>query len=87
MRFELDSQVLCTTFLHERDASVRSFPDEVRSSTVSREDRLPTTTAQILTGHQHSESKQQLESTVMAPVFDGHDGVVTLVLLIATDFF
>ena len=48
VRFELDSQVPCTTFLHERDASVRGFPYEVRISTVGKEDRVPTTTAQIL---------------------------------------
>ena len=35
VRLELGSQVPSTTFLHERDASVRSFPDEVRISTVS----------------------------------------------------
>ena len=87
MRFELDSQVLCTTFLHERDASVRSFPDEGTQFHSQQGRPLTNHNGSDLDRHQHSESKQQLESTVMAPVFDGHDGVVTLVLLIATDFF
>ena len=48
VRLELGSQEPCTTFLHERNASVRGFPDEVRIWTVCKEDCLPITTAQIL---------------------------------------
>ena len=44
----LTLRVPSTTFLHERDASVRSFPDEVCISTACREDRLRTKTAHFL---------------------------------------
>ena len=72
VRLELRSQVPSTPFLHERDASVRGFPDDVCTAVVCcREDRLPTTTAQILCRQEcfadvhDSESDQQFHNIVL----------------------